>query len=152
MVAMTHCEDPTCVIGECWTRRIAMGAFASVELAENRPAWREESLHVLADRCRTCVFRPGNLMRLAPGRLASMVAFNRKHDRWITCHTTLYRDDVDQAVCRGYFDGFVDESLPLSTAVELDLVELDPVPEDDVPILVDMVWTEARRAWREDRP
>jgi len=53
--------------------------------------------------CDTCVFRPGNLMLLEPGRVADMVRAARRDEGHITCHKTL--DTDAPAICRGYADG-----------------------------------------------
>ncbi len=81
-------------------------------------AYRDEHVHVLDDMCATCVFRPGNLMQLPPGRLAELVKDN--------ADSALYRDGVDNAVCRGFFDRHA--TLPLRLAVALDLVRFVPEP------------------------
>ncbi len=52
--------------------------------------------------CDTCIFRPGNLMFLAPGRMAGMVKEARADEGHITCHKTL--DTDAPAICRGYAD------------------------------------------------
>lgn len=62
---------------------------------------------VLDDKCPTCVFRPGNLMHLRPGRLRDMVDSALTAGTWITCHQTLpYHPDNAgwQAICRGFYD------------------------------------------------
>jgi hypothetical protein len=52
--------------------------------------------------CKTCIFRPGNLMKLEEGRVEQMVRDATSHAGGsITCHSTL---GGDQAVCRGFFD------------------------------------------------
>jgi hypothetical protein len=57
-----------------------------------------------AEMCGTCIFRPGNLMRLRPGRVRQMVdACNADHGH-IVCHDTLDRD-TPGAICRGHADG-----------------------------------------------
>lgn len=89
-------------------------------------AYRDGRVHVLAEQCETCVFRPGNLMRLRPGRLAGMVAEAKAEESAIICHSTLYRDDVDNAVCRGFADRH--PTRPLQIAERLGLVEYDPLP------------------------
>lgn len=94
----------------------------------NRPPYRDGRVHVLAERCATCVFRPGNLMHLQAGRLAELARVNIEADSALTCHSTLYRDDVDQAVCRGYYDAYRDRSTPLRLADAMGLIELDPDP------------------------
>ena len=67
---------------------------------------------VFAERCTTCVFRPGNRMRLAAGRLADLVASNRALGTLLVCHLTTYdqRPELGEVLCRGYFDAYADES------------------------------------------
>ncbi len=89
-------------------------------------AYRDGRVHVLADRCKTCVFRPGNLMHLAPGRVAEMVKEAKANDSAIICHSTLYRPDVGNAVCRGYFDRH--PTAPLQVADRLGLITWQEVP------------------------
>lgn len=88
-------------------------------------AYRDGRVHVRAERCSTCVFRPGNLMQLAPGRLADLIRENVDADSALICHQTLpeYDADVDQAVCRGFFDRHA--TAPLQIAERLDLIEWD---------------------------
>lgn len=62
---------------------------------------------LLADRCATCVFRPGNAMALVPGRLRGMIEKNNSAGTWITCHETLpwgHYPEFGEAICRGYYD------------------------------------------------
>jgi hypothetical protein len=60
-------------------------------------------VRVMAERCPTCVFRPGNRMHLRPGRLRDLIAAASADDAGsIVCHATL-SDDL-QAVCRGFYD------------------------------------------------
>lgn len=61
-------------------------------------------VHVLEDRCSTCIFRPGNLMHLDSGRLRELVqsTVDGGDGSTIVCHQTL---DADQnAVCRGWLE------------------------------------------------
>lgn len=90
--------------------------------------YRDGRVHVLAAQCSTCVFHPGNRMSLAPGRLRSLIDDNVDAESALTCHSTLYRDDVDEAICRAFYDRH--PTLPLRLATALDLVEFDPVPEE----------------------
>lgn len=53
-----------------------------------------------ADMCATCIFRPGNLMHLAPGRLQDMVRTTAQSNGHIVCHSTL--DTDAPAICAGY--------------------------------------------------
>jgi hypothetical protein len=51
--------------------------------------YRDGRVHVQAQMCSTCIFRPGNLMDLNAGRVRSMVDEAREHDSAIVCHQTL---------------------------------------------------------------
>lgn len=96
--------------------------------------WRGGAVHVLDDRCTTCVFRPGNLMSLQPGRLAQLGAENVAADSALTCHQTLtYNSDYDAppAVCRGFYDAYADRTLPLRLARLMGLIVFDPTPPKD---------------------
>ena len=85
--------------------------------------YRDGKIHVCRQLCDTCVFRSGNLMRLEPGRLAAMVAEAKADETAIICHSTLYHEDVDSAVCRGFYDRHPTQ--PLQIAERLGLVEFD---------------------------
>lgn len=80
-------------------------------------------MHVLAERCASCIFRPGNLMRLEPGRLAEIVSEARAADSAIICHETA---GADEAVCRGFADRW--QTTPLQVADRLGFLELVPPP------------------------
>lgn len=62
---------------------------------------------LLAEKCSTCVFRPGNLMRLQEGRLAELIARNRATGSMLICHD---HSEKPKAMCRGYWDAYADES------------------------------------------
>lgn len=86
--------------------------------------YREGKVHVRAEMCDTCVFRPGNLMKLPPGRLAEMVNGAVENESCIPCHSTLpYAPyySAEQSVCRGFFDRHPTQ--PLQVAERLGLVE-----------------------------
>jgi hypothetical protein len=76
-------------------------------------------VRVMADRCATCIFRPGNLMRLHAGRVRGMVAAVKRDDGCIPCHKTI--DLEEQAVCRGQFDTV--KTTPLQIAERLGRIE-----------------------------
>jgi hypothetical protein len=62
---------------------------------------------LLAVKCTTCVFRPGNLMHLREGRFRDLIAANLAADAALICHKTLphgEHPEVGPAVCRGYYD------------------------------------------------
>ncbi len=63
--------------------------------------YRNSAVHVMARMCDTCIFRPGNLMRLRPGRVGQMVRAACRNEGQIPCHETAGRD---RAVCRGFFE------------------------------------------------
>lgn len=79
--------------------------------------FRDGRVHVRAELCSTCVFRPGNLMELRAGRVRQMVDEAKEHDSGIVCHQTL---DGDNATCRGFFDRY--PTTPLQIAERLDLI------------------------------
>ncbi len=69
-----------------------------------RPPYYNGKVHVRATMCETCIFRPGNLMQLHPGRVAGMVRDARAKDSCIPCHGTTYEQAPQEAVCRGFYD------------------------------------------------
>lgn len=94
--------------------------------------FREGRVHVMSEQCATCVFRPGNLMRLAPGRLRGMIDDCLKEDTIIPCHSTLYGAADHQAVCRGLYDRHAGDILPLRLAQAFGIVAWqDPPPKGD---------------------
>jgi hypothetical protein len=88
--------------------------------------FREGKVHVLSEMCATCVFRPGNLMQLQPGRLKGMIEDAKKDESTIVCHSTLHRKGVKNAACRGFFDKHKTSTLQI--AERLEMVEYDPPP------------------------
>lgn len=84
-------------------------------------AYRDGKVHVMAELCPTCVFRPGNLMQLPPGRLAEIIRANVLGESALTCHSTTYQDVPREAVCRGFFDRYPTQ--PLQIAERLGLIE-----------------------------
>lgn len=67
-------------------------------VGENR-VFRDGMIHVHAEKCHTCIFRPGNVMHLRPGRVKGMVEEARQNWSVIPCHETL---GPEAAVCAGY--------------------------------------------------
>jgi hypothetical protein len=83
---------------------------------------------VLSRQCSDCIFRPGNPMHLAPGRLRDMVEEARSRERFITCHQTLpgvAPRGFRPAVCRGFFDRYQTAGLTL-IGVLFGFTEVDP--------------------------
>lgn len=60
-------------------------------------------VRLAARRCDTCIFRPGNLMRLEPGRVKGLTEAVAAQEGYITCHDTLSYGggDLPGAICRG---------------------------------------------------
>jgi hypothetical protein len=61
------------------------------------------TVRVCSHRCHTCIFHPGNLMHLQPGRVTAMVTRARQTEGHVVCHKTLGTET--QAICRGFADG-----------------------------------------------
>lgn len=102
----------------------------------------EDPIRVRREMCETCIFRPGNLMHLRPGRLADMVELCKRQNRHIPCHEylTLRRGSwvtgpgAKGAVCAGFFQRV--EPLPwyLQVAERLGWIRWLPAPtESDEP-------------------
>jgi hypothetical protein len=73
--------------------------------------YRDGMVHVQRRRCSTCIFRPGNLMHLRPGRVEQMVE-ECGDDGCIPCHQNL--TGKGQAVCRGFFDNHKNQVLQVA--------------------------------------
>lgn len=57
-------------------------------------------VHVRRGMCDTCIFRPGNLMRLKPGRVEQMIK-DCGESGCIPCHEHL--DEEINPVCSGFY-------------------------------------------------
>lgn len=75
----------------------------------------------MAERCPTCIFRPGNRMHLREGRLAEVVAANRRTSTALICHLTTFgaAPELGEVVCRGYFDAYGEETASISVILRL---------------------------------
>lgn len=72
---------------------------------------------LLAEQCSTCIFRPGNLMRLNRGRVREMVTEACRDERFVICHQTLPESapaGFRPAVCRGFYDRFSTAALQIA--------------------------------------
>lgn len=87
------------------------------------PVYHSAKVHVMSEKCSTCIFRPGNLMHLQPGRVKEMVEESIKQEAGITCHKTLYGQADQHAVCRGFFDSYADRVSLLRLARGLKMIE-----------------------------
>lgn len=57
-------------------------------------------VRVCDDLCKTCIFRPGNLMNLEPGRVQEMTQGAIADEGHIVCHSTI--GTSDPAICAGF--------------------------------------------------
>lgn len=96
----------------------------------SRPVYDEGKVHVVREKCATCIFRPGNPMHLKPGRVKEMVEACIEDGGPITCHKTLpyAAEQADQqAVCRGFFDSYKEQVPALLMASAMGVIEeVDP--------------------------
>jgi hypothetical protein len=71
---------------------------------------------LLAERCSTCILRPGDKMHLGPEQTTAFVRRTLAEGTYVVCHQTLtYGDNPDfgPAICRGFFDAYADRSSAL---------------------------------------
>lgn len=80
--------------------------------------YRNGKIYVCKEMCETCIFRPGNLMHLEPGRVKQMAEDATAAESTIICHSTLTGDN---AACRGFFDQY--KTQPLQIAERLGMIE-----------------------------
>lgn len=85
----------------------------------NTDVYRNGRIHVKAKMCDTCIFRPGNLMNLEPGRVEHMTEHAIRVDGCIPCHKTTYQGG-GEAVCRGFYE--LHRSMPLRLAMALEKI------------------------------
>lgn len=68
-------------------------------------------------------------MALSPGRLKDLIDGNLDADSALVCHQTLPYAQYgveDQAVCRGFYDAYWEQSTPLRMATVMGLIEEIP--------------------------
>lgn len=98
---------------------------------EYHPVVRDDGVHVLNDMCATCVFRPGNLMHLVPGRLKGMIRGAIADQSCIPCHSTIRRDDVQPAICHGFYARYASQIVALRLARCLGSIIYDAPPPQE---------------------
>ena len=91
----------------------------------SKKVFRDGKVHVMAKKCATCIFRPGNLMHLEPGRVKWIVKEATKAESCIPCHETTHGQAEGEAICRGFYDRFPTLPIRLAEAMNL-LVEVSP--------------------------
>ncbi len=82
---------------------------------ETFDVFRDGMVHVMEKKCVTCIFNPGNVMNLRPGRVREMVEDAVRDDHLIYCHKTL---DGEAACCRGFFDSHKTSALQIAERLE----------------------------------
>lgn len=87
--------------------------------------FRDGKVHVLQRKCSTCIFGPKRFVDQE--RVDGMVEAADHDGSTIVCHSTLHKDGVDNAACRGYFDRMSSGTIRL--AVAMDIVEFVPDPQ-----------------------
>jgi len=91
--------------------------------------FRDGKVHVQERKCSTCIYRPGNLMKLDPGRKDQMQADAIRGEGVIPCHQTIAAytgERGEESVCRGFFDVAKHEGL-LAVAERLGIVKFTEV-------------------------
>lgn len=106
------------------------GRFDSTEVLDRETG----EPRLCAEMCPSCIFRPGNLMRLRPGRLLDLVNNSLQGGGFIPCHCTIIgpKNPTHQqpAICRGFFDRFGDRSQILRIWGRVgQFDEIDPAPQ-----------------------
>jgi hypothetical protein len=92
--------------------------------------YRDGLVHVLAARCRTCIFRPGNRMDLNPGRVRDMVQVAVARQGMIPCHEVM--DTDTPAICRGFYNTNGQRVQALQVAARLDRIRWQPLtPQEE---------------------
>ncbi|WP_371517626.1 hypothetical protein [Kitasatospora sp. NBC_01300] len=87
-------------------------------------------VRVLARLCDTCIYRPGNLMNLTPGRVRQLAAEALTANGHIVCHSTLPAlapPGTKGAICRGFANAHGNAILALRIAAAFGrIVEVPP--------------------------
>jgi len=98
-------------------------------VSDTHDVYRDGKVHVLAEECQTCIFRPHE-RPVSGARVAEMVrATTSEEGGNVVCHSTLYRsDDVQHAVCRGWYDRLSDRDPVFRLAKIMGVIVEDPVP------------------------
>lgn len=94
--------------------------------------YRDGKVHVLTDKCASCILRApkdGQIRGLQPGRITGMVKDSQADAAGnIPCHQTLYRDDAEPAICRGFWD-LPNRPAVLQLAEDMGIVEYVEPPK-----------------------
>lgn len=90
--------------------------------------YRDGKVHVLRNECATCIFRP--VTRPVDGaRVAGMVRETMSEPgATVVCHSTLYREEDQHAICRGWYDRLGDRDPILRMAEAMGVIEEQDEP------------------------
>lgn len=105
------------------------------DLAQAEP-YRDGRVHVMAEKCSTCVFRPGNPMSLRPGQLKDLTDHVQETGVPFSCHQTLPYAGAEHiafyggaALCAGAVANYAAGSPQMQLALAMDVVTyVDPAP------------------------
>lgn len=87
---------------------------------------RDNGVWVMAEKCATCIFRPGNLMDLKPGVVAEMKRGADEKGTCIICHEGMIGpNSAVCAVCAGYYENC--NSALLQIAERMNVIKRQPV-------------------------
>ena len=99
-------------------------------MSDTHNIYCDGEVHVLREECATCIFKP-HARPVSGARVADMVrATKGEPGATVVCHSTLYRgDDVQHAICRGWYDRLGDQDPILRLARAANIIVEDEVPE-----------------------
>lgn len=99
-------------------------------MVETHNTYRDGRVHVLSEKCATCIFRPHE-RPVSGARVAGMVRDTKDEPgATIVCHHTLMHEPQENAICRGWWDRFADADPILRLARGMGVVkEVDPPTE-----------------------
>lgn len=85
--------------------------------------YRDGKIHVLSEECATCIFKP-HTRPVDGARVAGMVRDTKDNDSsTVVCHSTLYRNNKNHAICRGWYDRLGDRDTTLRLAQAMGVIE-----------------------------
>ena len=99
-------------------------------MEERHNVYRDGKVHVLSEECATCIFRPHE-RPVDGGRVAEMVRATMDEDgATVVCHHTLYQEEQENAICRGWYDRLGRRDRFLELADRIGIMEEVPPPVD----------------------
>ena len=99
-------------------------------MADKHNTYRDGKVHVMADKCKTCIFNP-HTRPVEGKRVAEMVRGTKDDDgSTVVCHSTLYTGGEEKhAICKGWYDRFADQDTILRLAEAMDVIEFQEETE-----------------------